>query len=178
MSERTKTSRGRAHHAGGAWRHSGLILACLFPLLLAACYELGEEVIDPGMAEAVPTLPGRYSLGEGAFTVVTAQTDGNDYRYEETDSSGETSAGSFRVIHLSDDLYLAQVMPDDGGIFAAYFRHPASWSLIPLTTTSAVIELAALYHVEIDADMADILIGFRRDILAFLTAHTAEHLTE
>jgi hypothetical protein len=47
-----------------------------------------------------------------------------------------------------------------------------------LTTTSAVFDLARRHHVDMEADMVDLLIGSRRDILAFLTAHTAEHLTE
>lgn len=175
MSYGRKAIADRGRPAGWGGR---LILAGLLALVLAACYEVGEEIVDPGMAEEVPTLPGRYSLGEGAFTVITDQPGSNDYLYQETDSGGEMSTGSFRAIHLRDDLYLAQVMPDDGGIFAAFFRHPASWSLILLNTTPAVFDLAPRYHVEIDADMADILIGSRRDILAFLTAHTTAHLTE
>jgi len=47
-----------------------------------------------------------------------------------------------------------------------------------LNTTPAVFDLAPRYRVEIDADMADTLIGSRRNILDFLTAHTTTHLTE
>ncbi len=158
-------------------RCARLILVCLIPPILAACYEVGEEIVDAEMAEEVPTLPGRYSLGEGAFTIISDQPETNDYGYEETDSNGEASTGSLRAVHLRDDLYLAQVMPDDGGIFAAFFQHPESWLMIPLKTTPAVFDLASRFNVEIATDMADILIGSRHDILAFLLAHEAEHLT-
>jgi hypothetical protein len=47
-----------------------------------------------------------------------------------------------------------------------------------LDTTPAIFDLATLYRVGIDADMIDNLTGFRRDVLAFLTANTMEHLTE
>jgi hypothetical protein len=47
-----------------------------------------------------------------------------------------------------------------------------------LNTTLVVFDLAPRYHVEIDADMAVILIGSRRNILAVLTAHTTAHMTE
>ena len=168
---------GHTRQSSGGRRYGRLILACLIPLVLAACYEVGEEIIDAATAEEVATLPGRYSLGEGAFTIISDQPETNDNRYEETDTNGEATTGSFRANHLRDDFYLAQIMPDDGGIFAAFFQHPESWSMIPLRTTPEVFDLASQFNVEIVTDMADILIGSRHDILAFLSAHGAEHLT-
>jgi hypothetical protein len=156
MSDRAEKSMGHTRQSSGGRRYGRLILACLIPLVLAACYEVGEEIIDAATAEEVATLPGRYSLGEGAFTIISDQPETNDYR---------------------DDFYLAQIMPDDGGIFAAFFQHPESWSMIPLRTTPEVFDLASQFNVEIVTDMADILIGSRHDILAFLSAHGAEHLT-
>lgn len=74
-----------------------LILDGLLALVLAVCYGASEEIVDSGLAEEVPTLPGRFSLGEGAFMVITDQSGSKDSPYQETDPGGEMSTSSFRA---------------------------------------------------------------------------------
>ena len=61
------------------------------------------------------TLPGRYSLGEGAFTIISDQPETNDYRYEETDTNGEASTGSFRAMAERGELRYF-LMPHPGAL--------------------------------------------------------------
>ncbi len=159
-------------------RFGRLLAIVAMSLVTATCYEVDQEIIDINMAEPVYGLPGEYHWDDGKVRAISTVPYSNEHRYRDVDAEGNVSAGSFRAIHLRDDIYIVQVDTDEGERYMMFFRFTSDKTIWQLMTTEAVLDLAPQYGVTIEVDIADRLYGNRDNILAFLRAHDWRHLEE
>lgn len=168
--------------AGRLSRSLTVALLALSAVFVAGCYyESEKEIIRVGDAAGLEFLSGgyKYDAGGGRLTI-TAVPGINDYRYEHVPTSGAASRGYVRLMSLGDDIYVAQIKPDDDDeYYFRFYRITSDRRFVPMEPRGAIDELAAGHDVKLVQEdwilSTALLEGSRENVLAFLRAHADLH---
>lgn len=154
------------------WRKLALFVATLALLIvpLTACYDLSEEVIPGPQGDINPYRPSDATMDDGGHMYFSPAGSYNDVRYRQVDKDGTVSTGTFRLLHITADIYAVQVKEDSGGLELLFYGITSNeFHGVTFADGNAAKSLASRYNVKLDPD-AETIEGNASDIFSFLRA--------
>ena len=142
--------------------------------LLVGCYNIDKEVIPASLGIKTPYAHDNIVFNKGGTADLSHDPYNNDYRFRTVfDEGKDIGTGTFRAMHIRDDIYVLQVKYDDERDYYAVFYKITADRVEPMDPEdySAVDSLAKKHNVTIDYDYATYVSGNAEDLLAFLKDH-------
>ncbi len=141
---------------------------------LAGCYDMVEEVIPAAQGDVNPYRSSEADMDDGGKMYFSPAGTYNDTRYRSVDKDGKADSGTFRLLHITADVYAVQVIGDsDKSINLLIYRiTPSRFSESDFADENAAKALAARYNVKLDVGAGD-MSGSASDIFAFLRASSS-----
>ena len=143
-------------------------------ILLSGCYNIEREVIPASLGIKTPFAYDSLIFDQGGTADLSHDPYNNDYRFRTVfDDGKEIDTGTFRAMHIRDDIYVLQVKYDDEPDYYLVFYKITSERVDPMEPDdySAVDALAEKHNVTVDYDYTTFIGGNAENILAFLKDH-------